>query len=169
MSTTREWRDIPWAPDYRVSDDGLIASKQRVIMRSNGRQQTVQSRILKSPLSDHYPQVNLTVDGKKLHRFVHCIVAEIFHGPRPAGLVIRHRNHDRTDPRASNLEYGTHADNRQDTTSAGLDYNQQKTHCIHGHEFTPENTRTRADRPGTRECRTCHTIRNQNRDRRRYR
>jgi hypothetical protein len=33
--------------------------------------------------------------------------------------------------------------------------NFNKTHCKHGHEFTPENTKTRIDRPGTRECRAC--------------
>jgi hypothetical protein len=30
--------------------------------------------------------------------------------------------------------------------------NSMKTHCKHGHEFTPENTRIRR---GTRECMTC--------------
>lgn len=32
--------------------------------------------------------------------------------------------------------------------------NAAKTHCKHGHEFTPENTM--ANRDGTRRCRTCH-------------
>ncbi|AIY32482.1 hypothetical protein PBI_MIAZEAL_128 [Mycobacterium phage MiaZeal] len=31
----------------------------------------------------------------------------------------------------------------------------KRTHCIHGHEMTPENTYTRPSRPGTRECITC--------------
>ncbi len=36
-----------------------------------------------------------------------------------------------------------------------------KTHCIHGHEYTPENTRTRIHSNGTeaRECRECIRIR----------
>lgn len=29
------------------------------------------------------------------------------------------------------------------------------THCIHGHEFTPENTYLRKDGPGLRMCKTC--------------
>jgi len=35
--------------------------------------------------------------------------------------------------------------------------NARKEACVHGHEFTPENTRMRAD--GTRECRECRRIR----------
>lgn len=31
--------------------------------------------------------------------------------------------------------------------------NAAKTHCIHGHEFTPENT---LPNQGARKCRTCH-------------
>jgi hypothetical protein len=33
----------------------------------------------------------------------------------------------------------------------------QKTHCVHGHEFTPENTYITKD--GARGCRTCHRAR----------
>lgn len=39
---------------------------------------------------------------------------------------------------------------RSDTPAA---VNAAKTHCKHGHEFTPENTRL--DRGGYRCCRTC--------------
>lgn len=35
--------------------------------------------------------------------------------------------------------------------------NATKTHCINGHPFTPENTRT--DRTGARRCRECDRIR----------
>lgn len=32
-----------------------------------------------------------------------------------------------------------------------------KTHCVHGHAFTPENTMIREN--GTKNCRTCHNVR----------
>lgn len=35
-------------------------------------------------------------------------------------------------------------------------HNRDKTHCIHGHEFTPENTYVRPK--GWRECRACHRL-----------
>ncbi len=34
-----------------------------------------------------------------------------------------------------------------------------RTACSHGHEYTPETTYYRKDRPGRRECLTCHHIR----------
>lgn len=35
-----------------------------------------------------------------------------------------------------------------------------KTHCVHGHEFSPENTRVSRDKKGhtRRICRACHRI-----------
>jgi len=34
---------------------------------------------------------------------------------------------------------------------------KSRTHCEHGHEFTPENTLWRTDSsPGARRCRICH-------------
>lgn len=35
--------------------------------------------------------------------------------------------------------------------------NARKTACIHGHPFTPENTRVRTD--GSRRCITCERVR----------
>lgn len=42
----------------------------------------------------------------------------------------------------------------------------RKTHCIHGHEFTPENTQTHANHPTWRVCRTCSAMRRRERKRR---
>lgn len=39
-----------------------------------------------------------------------------------------------------------------------IHHNSKKTHCIHGHEFTPENTHIRTD--STRRCKICHRQRN---------
>ena len=41
--------------------------------------------------------------------------------------------------------------------------NARKTHCKHGHELSPENIYWRPN--GRRECATCKTIRNRNRNR----
>lgn len=50
---------------------------------------------------------------------------------------------------------GTHADNVHDCIAKGRTAGQKQTHCKHGHEFTPENTRLRRDGRGKRMCRTC--------------
>jgi hypothetical protein len=38
-----------------------------------------------------------------------------------------------------------------------LDFGEPRTHCRHGHPYTPENTHVR--RNGARSCRTCHRLR----------
>jgi hypothetical protein len=42
----------------------------------------------------------------------------------------------------------------QDRRDKGRHFNQTKTHCIRGHEFTPENTYVYRGRKG-RLCRCC--------------
>ena len=50
---------------------------------------------------------------------------------------------------------GTLADNNKDMAAKGRYNHQKKTHCRHGHEFTPENTYRAPSRPNKRACREC--------------
>ncbi len=56
---------------------------------------------------------------RRLHRrrrgYVHVMVAEAWHGPRPDGLLVVHYYDDPDHPAATNLRYGTHAENAADT------------------------------------------------------
>ncbi len=85
------------------------------------------------------------------YKLVHILTYEWANGPVPGGLELDHlcRRHDCAEPK--HLEAVTHRVNmlRGQTIAAR---HAAKTHCIHGHEFTPENTRMRR---GARECRTC--------------
>jgi hypothetical protein len=49
----------------------------------------------------------------------HVIVAETFHGPKPAGACVRHLNGIPGDDRPENLAWGTQADNMQDMVKHG--------------------------------------------------
>lgn len=89
------------------------------------------------------------------HRFAY----ELCIGPIPDGATIDHvrargcRFTDCVNP--AHLEPVTMRENllRGDTFQAA---NAAKTHCIHGHEFTPENTKHYRNRTTTaRECITC--------------
>lgn len=49
----------------------------------------------------------------------HVIVCEAYHGERPPGGVVRHRNGIAGDDRQDNLQWGSQADNCQDTIDHG--------------------------------------------------
>lgn len=70
----------------------------------------------------------------------------------PEGYELNHICRNRPCIRLEHLEVITaHAHH--------LFHAQFVTHCVKGHEFTPENTYIRPDR-GTRACRTCNRERN---------
>jgi len=95
-----------------------------------------------------YGQVSI---GRKL-RSVHQVAWELLVGPPPVGLELDHLCHIRHCVNPDHLEWVTHRENlmRSDNLVA---QNARKTHCVNGHEFTPENTRT--DSRGNRGCWIC--------------
>lgn len=60
----------------------------------------------------------LHIPGKRTMR-AHVIVCEVFHGPRPAGAVVRHIDGNPANDSASNLAWGTQAENCTDTVRHG--------------------------------------------------
>ena len=76
----------------------------------------------------------------------HRIAYVLVHGAVPVGLELDHLCRNRKCCNPSHLEAVTHAENIHRGKAA------TKTHCVNGHEFTPENTRRRRNK---RECRAC--------------
>lgn len=78
---------------------------------------------------------------------------EIHNGPIPEGMWVLHKcdNPPCTNPEC--LYLGTVVENNRDKRTRKRSAKSRWTLCIHGHEFTPENTRIRKD--GCRVCRAC--------------
>lgn len=101
-----EWRDIPSAPRYLVSDEGQVrfcdSTKPRKTFCQNG-----------------YHYVGFFIEKKRHTRTVHSLVADAFLGPRPLGSQVRHLDGNRGNNRLSNLAYGTAKENADDRESHG--------------------------------------------------
>lgn len=74
----------------------------------------------------------------------------------PAGKVVDHRCRNTTCVRPSHLRIVTPRENAVENNTSPLALNAQATHCLRGHQFTPENTyvymvknrKTRHGKPG---------------------
>lgn len=94
--------------------------------------------------------------GKGGFKLAHRIAYELTHGPIPEGMTLDHLCRVRHCVNPLHLEVVTRVENimRGEGPTAR---NARKTHCKHGHEFTPANTIHFTNwngKPG-RQCRTC--------------
>lgn len=108
------FKDVPGFPGYRVGSDGSVWSLWE---RGRWKRLLPEYRRLKTPPDDHgYPQVNLTSQpsGKKCHFKVYKLIAWVFLGEPPEGMICRHLDDNKLNNCVSNLAYGTYLDNSQD-------------------------------------------------------
>jgi hypothetical protein len=85
----------------------------------------------------------------------HVAMWELVNGPVPEGLELDHLCRTPACCRPSHLEAVTPRQNVHRSDSP-WGVNGRKTHCIHGHEFTPENTLiVKRDERRRRRCRAC--------------
>lgn len=95
-------------------------------------------------------------DPRKRTAYAHRHAYEQLVGPIPQGLTIDHLCRVPACVNPAHMEIVTRSENNRRRRG----YNT-KTHCRHGHAFTPENTRI--DTRGFQVCRACHRV-----DQRRY-
>jgi hypothetical protein len=106
-------------------------------------------------LANGYGKVTVDYKTKLVHRFLY----EAMVGPIPFRYQIDHLCKNRLCVNPAHLEAVPARVNNARSTSPSSQ-NAAKTHCKHGHEFTPENIYVPAKRPNRRYCRACLKGRN---------
>jgi hypothetical protein len=139
----QEWKQIAgYEGLYEVSNKGLVWSLRRQI-------------VLKAfPSGNGYLHVALHKDGRQKTRYIHKMVAAAFIGRCPAGMEVLHGDGDQTNNHRTNLRYGTHAENVQESVKHGTHASTRKTRCPKNHPLDGRH------KNGKRYCKQC------NRDRR---
>lgn len=101
------WKRIWDAPDYWVSTKARVWSS------------VSKSFIEGTPLKNGHIDMSLRLNGRRIHRYLHRLVAEAFI-PNPCGYPeVRHLNDDPSDNEIDNLAWGTQYDNMQDCIRNG--------------------------------------------------
>lgn len=98
---------------YVAGSDGLIYSTD---FNHTGKTKALKGNYDK----DGYHHVLMNIDGKRVYRRVHKLVAQAFHGDPPTSKhQVNHINGVRTDNRPDNLNYLTSRENTLDGFARG--------------------------------------------------
>lgn len=113
--------------------------------------------VFRGSLMNGYGQVRYRGRGMGAHRVAYILLV----GPERDGMELDHLCRNRACFNPEHLELVPHKVNMR--RAGPHNYYSRKTHCVRGHEYTPENTRTYT-RPSTgrtqRFCRECERLRN---------
>jgi HNH endonuclease len=114
------WKSVVGVVGYAVSDLGRIKS---TIPRKGGRAMVNDGLLtgwIQEVRSGYKRQlVAFRQDKKTIIKRVHHVVLDAFIGLRPFGMEALHKNGDSLDNRLTNLRWGTHSDNMQDSVRHG--------------------------------------------------
>lgn len=105
------WKQHPRYPEYEVSDDGQV---RKTVIRGRPSNRILEGR------KRRYGHVEVCLwDGRRHYEWVHILVLETFVGPRPEGMIARHKNGEANDNRLDNLIWGTYLENARDRAEHG--------------------------------------------------
>lgn len=107
-----EWRQTHH-PAYEVSNLGRVRSWAK---RSPWHYAVTKPHLLKPYVN---PDGYLSTGIAHVTTLVHRLVAAAFLGPCPPGQQVMHRDDDRLNARADNLDYGTSLQNNRDCVARG--------------------------------------------------
>ncbi len=97
---------------YMISNYGRIKALERTIMRSNGKCVHISTHFVRgSKDTKGYLQLDANIDGQRILKFVHRLVAEAFvENPKHLEQV-NHKDGNKTNNHAANLEWVSCLDN----------------------------------------------------------
>ncbi|MCD0175821.1 HNH endonuclease [Deinococcus sp. 14RED07] len=103
MKPPEAWKAVP-GPEHRyeASTHGRVRSLDRTIPTAGGRTAQVKGRVLK-PVVRPNGLATVTCDGQRFQ--LHLLIAELFVDRPPGTRYVQHRNGDRSDNAAENLEW----------------------------------------------------------------
>ena len=115
------WRQVPEWDRYEVSDAGVVRSRDMVVGAKGISNAVRKGRVLaQAKTSRGYLVVTLTRGCTRQQFSVHRLVALTFHGPPPHDKAhVLHSDGDPANNLASNLRWGSPADNHADTERHG--------------------------------------------------
>lgn len=88
-----EWRTIEHSPGYMVSSRGRVwSNRSKIVLKQGTTSSDHQIVCLGTPGNAHY---------------VHALVCEAWHGPRPDGMVCCHNDGDPTNNTPENVRWDT--------------------------------------------------------------
>lgn len=113
--TFETWKDIEGYDGlYSISSMGRLRLNQNINRYKCGLYQNM-------PINqDGYIRVSLTKDKARKKVFLHVLVASAFLGAKPDGCEINHKDGNKENNAADNLEYVTHHQNMQHAIVNGL-------------------------------------------------
>ena len=117
-----EWRLIEGFPDYKVSNTGRVMRLGYMKTTPLGHSFYQKERLMKTTgsLRRGYPSISLYNNVGHKVVCVHKIVAKAF-VPNPKDkLEVNHKDGDKTNNKASNLEWCSGSENRQHAIDTGL-------------------------------------------------
>lgn len=115
------WKDIAgYEGMYQVSSMGRVRSLDRVVdyrrCISNRRGKIIAGGVNR----DGYSTVNLSKDGVRKFKSVHRLVCDAFHEAVPGHNVTNHKDGNKLNNCAANLEHSTYSKNTQHAFDTGL-------------------------------------------------
>lgn len=102
------WKTYPDYHFIEASNLGRVRTVDRIVNSKNGREYHIKGRVLKQHLQKNgYMSVSFRMCGKKVLLLVHRIIAACF-CPNPNNYPqVNHKDNDRTNNVADNLEWCT--------------------------------------------------------------